>query len=181
MHHRQQDTFAQAAISHPQAVSRPHLPDGVEDGEAGEHELGAATGETTFFRALLRAQVMQALARSDRIFAREPLAIDERADIAVELHVDADKAGHRAGITDELTAARTRHPQILTVKSGVKDGRFVALELRVLENTGAYGTHALTVMSVTGNRALPLYRCPNLRYEARAVYTNLAVAGAFRG
>jgi putative selenate reductase molybdopterin-binding subunit len=82
---------------------------------------------------------------------------------------------------EELTAARTRHPQIITVKSGVKDGRFTALEMRVVENTGAYGTHALTVMSVTGNRALSLYRCPNLRYEARAVYTNLAVAGAFRG
>jgi putative selenate reductase molybdopterin-binding subunit len=82
---------------------------------------------------------------------------------------------------EELTAARTRHPQIVTVKSGVKDGRFTAIEMRVLENTGAYGTHALTVMSVTGNRALSLYRCPNLRYEARAVYTNLAVAGAFRG
>jgi putative selenate reductase molybdopterin-binding subunit len=82
---------------------------------------------------------------------------------------------------EELTAARTRHPQIVTVKSGVREGRFTALEMRVLENTGAYGTHALTVMSVTGNRALSLYRCPNLRYEARAVYTNLAVAGAFRG
>jgi putative selenate reductase molybdopterin-binding subunit len=82
---------------------------------------------------------------------------------------------------EELSAARTRHPQILTVKSGVKDGRFTAIELRVLENTGAYGTHALTVMSVTGNRALSLYRCPNVRYEAHAVYTNLAVAGAFRG
>jgi putative selenate reductase molybdopterin-binding subunit len=82
---------------------------------------------------------------------------------------------------EELTAARTRHPQIVTIKSGVKDGAFTALEMRVLENTGAYGTHALTVMSVTGNRSLSLYRCPNLRYEARAVYTNLAVAGAFRG
>jgi putative selenate reductase molybdopterin-binding subunit len=82
---------------------------------------------------------------------------------------------------EELTAARTRHPQIVTIKSGVKDGRFTAIDMRVLENTGAYGTHALTVMSVTGNRALSLYRCPNLRYEARAVYTNLAVAGAFRG
>jgi putative selenate reductase molybdopterin-binding subunit len=82
---------------------------------------------------------------------------------------------------EELSAARTRHPQILTVKSGVKDGRFTAIQLKVLENTGAYGTHALTVMSVTGNRALSLYRCPNVRYEARAVYTNLAVAGAFRG
>jgi putative selenate reductase molybdopterin-binding subunit len=82
---------------------------------------------------------------------------------------------------EELTAARTRHPQILKVKSGVRDGRFTALQIEVIENTGAYGTHALTVMSVTGNRALSLYRCPNLRYEATAAYTNLAVAGAFRG
>jgi putative selenate reductase molybdopterin-binding subunit len=82
---------------------------------------------------------------------------------------------------EELTAARTRHPQILKVKSGVREGRFTALSLEVIENTGAYGTHALTVMSVTGNRALSLYRCPNLRYEATAAYTNLAVAGAFRG
>ena len=82
---------------------------------------------------------------------------------------------------EELTAARTRHPQIVTIRSGVKDGRFTVLDMKVVENTGAYGTHALTVMSVTGNRALSLYRCPNLRYRAEAVYTNLAVAGAFRG
>jgi putative selenate reductase molybdopterin-binding subunit len=82
---------------------------------------------------------------------------------------------------EELTASRTRHPQILHIKSGVKDGLFTAIELRVLENSGAYGTHALTVMSVTGNRSLSLYRCPNLRYKARAAYTNLAVAGAYRG
>jgi putative selenate reductase molybdopterin-binding subunit len=81
----------------------------------------------------------------------------------------------------ELSAARTRHPQIVRIRSGVSEGKLVALEMSVLENTGAYGTHALTVMSVTGNRALSLYRCPNLRYVAHAVYTNLAVAGAFRG
>jgi len=82
---------------------------------------------------------------------------------------------------EELTAARTRHPQIVTLKTGVKDGRFTAIEMTVLENTGAYGTHGLTVMSVTGSRALSLYKSPNLRYEAHAVYTNLVVAGAFRG
>lgn len=83
---------------------------------------------------------------------------------------------------EELSSARTRHPQILTVKTGVKrDGRLTALSLKVLENTGAYGTHALTVQSVTGSRALSLYQAPNVRYEANAVYTNLAVAGAFRG
>jgi putative selenate reductase molybdopterin-binding subunit len=82
---------------------------------------------------------------------------------------------------EELSAARTRHPQIVRLRTGIRDGLFTAIEMRVLENSGAYGTHALTVMSVTGSRALSLYRCPNLRYEARAVYTNLAVGGAFRG
>lgn len=83
---------------------------------------------------------------------------------------------------EELTASRTRHPQILTLKAGLKkDGRLTALSLHVLANTGAYGTHALTVQSVTGSRALSLYQPPHIRYEAHAVYTNLAVAGAFRG
>jgi putative selenate reductase molybdopterin-binding subunit len=82
---------------------------------------------------------------------------------------------------EELVASRTRHPQILTLRIGVRDGRFTAIDLRVIENTGAYGTHGLTVMSVTGLKALSLYRCPNVRFDADAVYTNLVVAGAFRG
>ncbi|MDW8239773.1 MAG: molybdopterin cofactor-binding domain-containing protein [Acidobacteriota bacterium] len=83
---------------------------------------------------------------------------------------------------EELTAARTRHPQIIRLKTGVtREGRLTAIEMNVLENGGAYGTHSLTVMSVTGSRSLSLYRCPNIRFEANAVYTNLPVAGAFRG
>jgi putative selenate reductase molybdopterin-binding subunit len=83
---------------------------------------------------------------------------------------------------EELTAARARHPQILRLKTGVmNDGRLTAIEMNVLENTGAYGTHGLTVMSVTGSRSLSLYKCPNIKFDAYAVYTNLLVAGAFRG
>ncbi|MDD5544655.1 MAG: molybdopterin-dependent oxidoreductase [Acidobacteriia bacterium] len=83
---------------------------------------------------------------------------------------------------EELHAARTRHPQIVRVKSGArKDGTLTALSMNILENTGAYGTHALTVQCVSGSRALSLYRCPNIQFEANAVYTNLPVAGAFRG
>jgi putative selenate reductase molybdopterin-binding subunit len=83
---------------------------------------------------------------------------------------------------EELTAARTRHPQIIRLKTGVtNDGRLTAIDMNVLENAGAYGTHSLTVMSVTGSRSLSLYKCPHIRFEANAVYTNLVVAGAFRG
>lgn len=83
---------------------------------------------------------------------------------------------------EEFTSTRTRHPQILHVKTGVKkDGTLTALSLSVLGNTGAYGTHSLTVHCVTGSTALSHYKVPHIRYEAHAVYTNLPVAGAFRG
>ncbi|HYF80189.1 MAG TPA: molybdopterin cofactor-binding domain-containing protein [Symbiobacteriaceae bacterium] len=83
---------------------------------------------------------------------------------------------------EEFTAARSRHPQIITVKTGVKrDGTLVANEMRVIADTGAYGSHALTVQSNTGVKTLPLYRAPHLRFECTTVYTNLPPAGAFRG
>ena len=51
----------------------------------------------------------------------------------------------------------------------------------MLSNTGAYGSHALTVACNCGSKVLPLYRCENVRFEATTVYTNLPVGGAYRG
>ena len=83
---------------------------------------------------------------------------------------------------EEFYASRTRHPEYVTVKMGLKgDGTIVANEMRVIANTGAYGAHALTVPSNTGSKTMPLYRSPNIRYTAQVAYTNLPVAGAFRG
>lgn len=83
---------------------------------------------------------------------------------------------------DEFTIARMRHPQHLRVKTGVRhDGSITANALHVLTNTGAYGTHALTVTGNTGTKPLPLYRTPNMKFFADIVYTNLPIAGAFRG
>jgi putative selenate reductase molybdopterin-binding subunit len=83
---------------------------------------------------------------------------------------------------EELHAARTRHPQIVRLKTGAKkDGTLTAVSMEILENSGAYGTHSLTVQCVSGSRALSLYRSSHVHFEANAVYTNLPVAGAFRG
>ncbi len=83
---------------------------------------------------------------------------------------------------EEFNSSRTRHPQILTIKSGFKkDGTIVALSMKLLANTGAYGAHALTVQCNTGSKALCLYNTPNVNFEATIVYTNLPVAGALRG
>lgn len=84
--------------------------------------------------------------------------------------------------TEEFTAARSRHPQILRFKTGVRrDGTLTAISLKVVATTGAYGSHSLTVQQNTGARPLSLYRCPNMRFEVDVVYTNRPPAGAMRG
>jgi putative selenate reductase molybdopterin-binding subunit len=83
---------------------------------------------------------------------------------------------------EEFYMARSRHPQRLRMKMGVKrDGTVMASQLTVLATTGAYGSHSTTVQGNTGSKVLPLYRAPHMRFECHVVYTNAPVAGAFRG
>lgn len=83
---------------------------------------------------------------------------------------------------EEFAASRSRHPQIIRMRTGVKrDGTLTANEMTLIANTGAYGSHALTVQSNTGSKAMGLYRCPNIHFRADVAYTNLPPAGAFRG
>ncbi len=79
-------------------------------------------------------------------------------------------------------SARTRHAHCNHLKTGVKkDGTITAIDMKILSDTGAYGGHGLTVLTNSGSKVLPLYRCENINFEAKAVYTNKPVAGAFRG
>ncbi len=83
---------------------------------------------------------------------------------------------------EEFRSSRTRHPQTITYKSGVNnDGVLVSQEMRIVGNTGAYGTHALTVQQVSGLRGLSSYNAPNKRFECDVAYTNIPVPGAYRG
>ncbi|NUP89013.1 MAG: molybdopterin-dependent oxidoreductase [Candidatus Sumerlaeia bacterium] len=83
---------------------------------------------------------------------------------------------------EEFYASRTRHPMVVNVKIGVKpNGDITALDMRALSNTGAYGTHSLTVLTNAGAKTLPLYHAEHVRFDGDAVYTNLPVAGAYRG
>ncbi len=83
---------------------------------------------------------------------------------------------------EELLAARVRHPELVTFKLGFdKNHLMTAIDLDILEDCGAYGPHALTVMSVTSQKALSMYKAPNIRVNGDGVYTNLPIAGAFRG
>ncbi len=83
---------------------------------------------------------------------------------------------------EEFISSRTRHPQTITYKTGVKnDGTLVAQQMTVIGNTGPYATHGLTVQTVTGLRGLSSYNCPHKRFECKVAYTNIPVPGAYRG
>lgn len=83
---------------------------------------------------------------------------------------------------EELIAARFRHPQTITMTTGVmRDGTMTANRMEVLADTGAYGSHALTVQANTGQKVLPLYPAEHIHYHVDCVYTNNPISGAFRG
>jgi putative selenate reductase molybdopterin-binding subunit len=95
------------------------------------------------------------------------------------------KTGHpvRMEMTraQEFTSTRSRHPEIMQYKIGVKGGKVTAIDLRMIGDTGAYGSHSLTVNMVGGFKGLTLYNPPNARFNCDVVYTNQPVSGAFRG
>jgi putative selenate reductase molybdopterin-binding subunit len=83
---------------------------------------------------------------------------------------------------EEFTAATTRHPMAVTVTLGAtRDGTLTGLALDITADTGAYGNHGPGVLLHSAEEAVTVYRCPNKRVDARAVYTNTVPAGAFRG
>jgi putative selenate reductase molybdopterin-binding subunit len=83
---------------------------------------------------------------------------------------------------EEEFSATTRHPMKLHVKAGAsRDGTLMALQIRYVSNTGAYGSHGATTLFHSTGESVALYRCPNKKIDAYAVYTNTVPAGAFRG
>ncbi len=83
---------------------------------------------------------------------------------------------------EEFVSSRTRHPQTITLRTGVSnDGTLVAQDMKLLGNTGPYGTHGYTVQTVTGLRGLTSYKSKSKRFDCNVVYTNIPVPGAYRG
>ena len=81
----------------------------------------------------------------------------------------------------EFTSSRSRHPQVIRYKIGIKDEKVYAADLYVIGDTGAYGTQGLTVQMVGGFKGLTLYNPPNSHFLCDVVYTNKPPAAAFRG
>ena len=83
---------------------------------------------------------------------------------------------------EESALTITRHAVACRLRTGVmRDGTLVARQAEVTLDTGAYADIGPRVATKAGHRATGPYRIPNVRVDARCVYTNHVPAGAYRG
>ncbi len=82
---------------------------------------------------------------------------------------------------EEFVAGRTRHGGRINLRIGVtRDGDITAIHGDAILDSGAYQATAPNVARRTGQGMLYLYRCPNVRFDARPVATNKPVSGSYR-
>jgi CO/xanthine dehydrogenase Mo-binding subunit len=83
---------------------------------------------------------------------------------------------------EDFEMVRARHPFKIRIKTGVKrDGSFVAREVEVLLDCGAYADDSPGVLGFSLLCGRGPYRTPNVRARGRLAYTNKLRFGAYRG
>jgi xanthine dehydrogenase molybdenum-binding subunit len=81
-----------------------------------------------------------------------------------------------------LATTRTRHSTYITLRTAIaKDGGILGREMIIYSNTGAYSSHGHNVMLALQNKFKFMYPTPNMKITAKTIYTNILIAGAFRG
>lgn len=83
---------------------------------------------------------------------------------------------------EEVFLTISRHAATVRIRTGVKnDGTFVARDVDVLWNAGAYAVSSPGASRQGMVRAPGPYRTPNVRVHSQAIYTNTVPTGPFRG
>ena len=83
---------------------------------------------------------------------------------------------------EEFTSSRTRHPEIIDIKTGRQERRHDHRPpARVILDNGAYTSYGPGVSLTQSMLGGAVYRIPAYRYDGYTVYTNNPFGGAFRG
>ncbi len=84
--------------------------------------------------------------------------------------------------TESMAATTKRHPSRMQARAvATPDGQLVGYEFDADFNTGAYASWGPTVAGRVPIHCMGPYRVPNVRADARAIFTHSPPAGAFRG
>jgi len=83
---------------------------------------------------------------------------------------------------EAFLATAKRHPLTIRMKTGAdRNGKLRATQVRIICDTGAYGSYGIAVASRSAVHATGPYEIENVEVEALCVYTNKAFCGAMRG
>ncbi|TNF78283.1 MAG: aldehyde oxidase [Acidobacteria bacterium] len=83
---------------------------------------------------------------------------------------------------EDIVGTTKRHPSVIRHVTGIDEqGQLMAMDVDLLLDGGSYTTLTPVVLSRAALHAGGVYRCPNVRIRARALRTNTATNGAFRG
>jgi CO/xanthine dehydrogenase Mo-binding subunit len=83
---------------------------------------------------------------------------------------------------EEFRYTSTRQPAVMKIAQGCdKDGKLTFRDISMILDNGAYTSWGATTPSVMMMPISSLYKVPNLRYEAKCVYTNNTWSQAMRG
>ncbi len=74
-----------------------------------------------------------------------------------------------------------RAPYVARIKDGIKGGKIVARELRIILDHGGYSESGYLVPGNSKFAVVGTYDIPNVKYDAIGVYTNNPLGGALRG
>jgi len=115
-------------------------------------------------------------------------AFGGKEDLNVQCHASllASVTGRPVLVTlsrkESLRFHPKRHAMWLEYTAGCdEDGHLVALQARIVGDTGAYASVGDKVLERAAGHACGAYKVPNVDVEAKAVYTNNPPCGAMRG
>lgn len=115
-------------------------------------------------------------------------AFGSREDIHMQIH--ACMLALRTGRPVKFSYGREesfhghvhRHPSRIWMRHGAsRDGRLVALDVRLMFDGGAYASSSPAVLGNAASMSAGPYEVPNVRVEGTVVYTNNPPCGAMRG
>ncbi len=115
-------------------------------------------------------------------------AFGGKEDISVQIHAAllAQATGRPVKLVwsrrESMTAHPKRHQTSIWMKTGAtREGKLLAVEARILGDSGAYASLGPYVMTRAATHATGPYEVPHVKIDCYAMYTNNPPAGAYRG
>ena len=180
-----EDTYQTQMVEHAYLEPESVL---AENGDDGKIIVYTGSQSSHAFRLQIARSLGVPEDRVRVIFTATGGAFGGKEEPLVQIHaaLGAMKTGRPVKMTvtrrESIMKSTKRHAQKIYMKHGAtNDGRLVAIEARILADTGPYTSWGMPVVFRGAVCAAGPYVVPHVYSDAVGAYTNNAIGGAFRG